>query len=137
MDKEILIRAQQIEQEAKEVEQNIEIVEQQIGELKEFRHTLENFDKSNEKDMLSMLGKGVYAKTEIKEMDLYVNVGANIIVKKSPKDTIKIIDEQTKRLGDVRMQLKTKGRAYAHAFQQILEGIQEERKQTKIEKGDK
>lgn len=125
MDQEILMRAQEIEEQAKQIEQNLEIVSQQIEELNDFKETLENFDLSKDKEMLSMLGKGVYAKTEIKEKELFVNVGANIVVKKSPKETIRVIEEQLKRLKEVKMQLEAKNRAYANAFQELVQEIQQ------------
>jgi prefoldin alpha subunit len=125
MEAEMIMRAQQIEQEAKEIEQNLEIVTQQISELSDFKKTLEDFDSAKDKEMLSSLGKGVYAKTEVKDKELFVSVGAGVIVKKSPKETLKVIEEQVRRLKEVKMQLDAKGQAYAYAFQQLLMELQE------------
>jgi prefoldin alpha subunit len=125
MDQELIMRAQEMEQQAREIEQNLEIVSQQIDELIGFRETLENFNASNDKEMLSMLGKGVYARTEVKEKELFVNVGANVVVKKTPGETIEVINGQVKRLKEVRMQLQAKNQAYAQAFQELIAEIQE------------
>ena len=130
----MIIKAQQIEQQAQEIAQNLEIVEQQIVELNDFSKTLEAFDKVEDKEMLSLLGRGVYAKTELREKELFVNVGAGIVVKKSPKETLKVVTEQLKRLKEVRMQLNAKNQAYAYAFQQLLMELQESQKGAKSQK---
>lgn len=124
MDQETIMRAQVIEQKVHEIEQNLEVVNEQINELEIFRKSLDNFDKSESKEMLASLGKGVYAKTEVKEKDLLVNVGRDIYVKKSAKETMAVIAEQSARLIEVRQQLTMRAEAYGNAFQEIIAQLQ-------------
>jgi prefoldin subunit 5 len=74
---------------------------------------------------------------EVKEKNLFVSVGAGIIVKKSPKETIKVIEDQLMRLKEAKMQLDAKGQAYAYAFQQLLMELQEAQKGAKSQRGSK
>jgi prefoldin alpha subunit len=121
---ETIMRAQMIEQKVHEIEQNLEVVNEQINELEAFKKSLSNFDKSDNNELLASLGKGVYAKTEVKEKELLVNVGKDIYVKKSAKETMAVIAEQNARLMEVRQQLTMRAEAYSNAFQEIIAQIQ-------------
>ncbi|MBS3090909.1 prefoldin subunit alpha [Candidatus Pacearchaeota archaeon] len=134
MDEEVILKAQMIEQQSNEIEQNLQLINQQLDELDKFKETLEDFDKKKSNEMLSLLGKGVYAKTETKEKDLFVGVGANIFVKKSPEETIKVIESQLSRLKEARIQLMERAEIYANAFRQLIEEIQKEQEAEKKNK---
>lgn len=113
-----------IEQKVHEIEQNLELVNEQIAGLENFKKSLDDFDKSDNKEMLASLGKGVFVKTDIKEKELLVNVGKEIYVKKSAKETMAVISEQSARLNEVKQQLMMRAEAYSRAFQEIIAQIQ-------------
>lgn len=124
MDQETIMRAQMIEQKVNEIEQNLEVVNEQINELENFKKSLDNFDKSNSGEMLASLGKGVFVKTEVKDKELLVNVGRDIYVNKSAKETMAVIAEQSARLNEVKQQLMMRAEAYSNAFQEIIAQLQ-------------
>ncbi len=94
------LRMQMLGQEAEKIEQQIQIIEQQIGEMNAVRETLEAIKSGKETEILANLGKGIFAKADLRSKDknLFVNVGKDVAVKKTPEETLKIIDEQVKRL---------------------------------------
>ena len=76
------------------------------------------------KEILSSLGKGVYAKASVTGKDLFVGVGADIYVKKTSVETIKVIEEQLKMLNEARMELLARVESYGLAFKELLSEIQ-------------
>jgi len=128
MEQEILQRAMMLRQQSEESEKHLEFVQQQIAELDDFSQTLEEFDKNKEKEMLAPLGKGVYAKADRKDEKLFVDVGAGIMVRKTPKEARKIISEQMKKFTEAKVQLTAQLEAYRVEFTKMLESVENMRK---------
>src|SRR3989344_458620 len=117
MNEELLIKAQTLQQESQEVENNIKIVNEHIGELTKFKENLEFLDRDGEKDILASLGRGVYIKSKIEDdKKLFVEIGAGVIVKKTPLETMKVIEEQIRKFEEAKLQLKTQLELYAREF---------------------
>ena len=87
---------------SKELDDKMKIVEQQIIELQTFEKHLETLENNTEKEMLAPIGKGVYIKSAILDRKLFIDVGAGVIIRKDPKDALKIINNQIKKLSEIR-----------------------------------
>src|SRR3989344_8369868 len=105
MNNELLYKASILEDQYKESEGKINFVNQQLAELEQFNLALNSFKHSNEDKMLSSFGKGVYVKTKLESKDLFVEVGAGIVLKKNPDEMTKIIENQLLKLREIRIQL--------------------------------
>ena len=68
---------------------------------------------------------------------LYVNVGAGVIVRKSAKEVIEIIDSQNNRLSEAKEHLLKKAEVLGKSLQQCLQHMQEEESLAKNEKQKK
>lgn len=76
-------------------------IESGLTNLEKTRQDLKDFEKEKSKEVLAPIAHGVYVEAEIKKKDLFVNIGSDVVAKKSVSDTIKIIDKQEKEiLGD-------------------------------------
>ncbi len=97
---EYLIRLSMIEQEAQKLEERLRIFEEQIQEMTSVKLSIERLesDKSDKKEILANLGKGIFVKSEIKDKNLLVNVGSGVLVEKSLSQTSNIINEQIAKL---------------------------------------
>jgi len=95
---EVLLRLSMLENEAKQFQEQAELVNQQIAEFEILKRSLEKINKDDEKEFLAPLGKGVFVKSEMKEKELFVNIGQGIVIRKNPEDAVKIIDRQVKQL---------------------------------------
>ena len=102
---EILLKLSMLEQKSEEIKQQIEAVESQINELESLKMSLKKIDKSKGKEMLASLGRGIFIKTEIKDEKLFVNVGSKTLIKKTPSETIEIIDAQIKEMEEIKINL--------------------------------
>ena len=100
---EIIVKFNALQEEGRKIEEQIGMINQQIGE---FQVLLLSLDKIEEKgEILAGLGKGVYVKSEIKEKELFVNIGNNIVLKKSNSETRKIVESQIVQLDEVKQHL--------------------------------
>lgn len=100
---EILIKFSALQEEGKRIEEQIQIINQQIGE---FQVLMLSLDKIEEKgEILAGLGKGVYIKSEVKEKELFVNIGNGVVLKKSNSETKNIIEKQIMQLDEVKQHL--------------------------------
>lgn len=93
----------QINQEAEKLEQQINLIDQQIRELEAVKQSIEELAiKQIGSEILTNLGKGIFVKTETKSKELFVNVGRETMIKKTPEETLKIIGEQMIKLASGR-----------------------------------
>ena len=98
MDQQQMMQIQMIEEESSQLNQHLEIINQNIAELEELNSSLIEIDKAEGNEILANLGKRIYIPVEIKDKKLVVEVGKGVFVKKSIKDTTKIIVEQIEKL---------------------------------------
>ena len=90
------MKLQILEQESQMLKQKIQEIDNQILELNAVKESLG--EMNGKKEILANLGKGIFAKASVNEDKMLVNVGQGILVKKSAKETIEVIEEQTKML---------------------------------------
>jgi len=98
-----------------------------MTEMENFEKSLSALEKTGEKEMLSSLGKGVYVETELKGKGLFVEVGAGVIVKKTPEETRKIIESQIVKLKEAQSQLQVQLEMFHKEFQSMVSEIESER----------
>src|SRR3989344_6886921 len=104
MDQETMLKASFLERQTQELEQYLEFIDSQINELELFKENLAVLSKSEEKEILSSLGKGVFLKGNMTEKKLFVEVGSGVVLRKTPKETQETISLQVKRLKELRIQ---------------------------------
>ncbi|MCC7574747.1 prefoldin subunit alpha [Candidatus Woesearchaeota archaeon] len=73
-------------------------VEASLNNLKKTREDLEEFKKEQSKQVLAPIATGVYVEAELKNKDLFVNVGSGIVSKKSVDEAIDIINRQEQEI---------------------------------------
>ncbi len=104
---EYFMQMQMLGQEAEKLDQQMQMIDQQSIELAAVRDSIvsikESSGKEKETEILANLGKGIFVKADLKEKNLYINIGKDVIVRKTPDETLKIIDEQTKKMAEGKM----------------------------------
>ena len=119
-----LIRLSMLEQEGRKLEEQLQLINQQLQEFQVLNLSLEKLNKTEEKEILAGLGRGIYFKTELKDKKLFVNVGDNIILKKSPEETIEIINKQIRQLEGMKEKLLIEIENINHQLQELVEETQ-------------
>ena len=95
---EYFMKMQMIEQEASRIDQQLQAMDQHIADLIAIKSSISEIETTKEKEIMANLGKGIFIKAEIKTKDLLVNAGRNTFIKKTPAETMKIIDDQISKL---------------------------------------
>jgi len=128
---EMLMKLSLLEQQARQVEGQIQQVDGQIGEIEVLKNSLLNLGKEKGSEILAPVGKGIFAKSELKEDKFFVNVGAGIFLKKNPEQAVEIIDEQIERLKSLRLELIE---AISKINEELNKVVQEAQKNEKAKK---
>jgi len=117
VDQEILMQLAAFEQEMNQLQQQMQLFDQQIVELQTLKQSLEELEKSKDKEIYANLGKNIFIRAEVKSKDLLVEVGNKTFIKKNIKETLKVADDQ---LGKIE---KAKGKLL-EKMQEMQENIQ-------------
>ena len=128
MDNELLESFYQAQEQSRDIEEKLQIVEQQISELQNFKISLDELEKNKNREILASLGKGVYIKSDIKDEKLFVDVGSGVLIRKSLDKTKDIIEEQTKRINEMKMQLTAEKETISENMKNIIEEIEKRNK---------
>jgi prefoldin alpha subunit len=124
-EQEYFMQIQMMGQEAQGIEQQIQVIEQQIMELHAVRGSLEAISKSDGKaEILASLGKGIFVKADLKDKEVFVNVGKDVILKKSPEETIKVIEHETTRMIEGKDMFVSKIQEIQEQMQSMMEEMQ-------------
>jgi len=97
------------EQQFQQLHHQLESLNQQALDLQKLEVNLDDLKKVKKNSkMLSSLGQGIFFESELKNKDeLIVNVGANIMVKKSIADSKKLISKQVKEIENIKENVET------------------------------
>ena len=94
-----------MQEEAKRIEATIEDINSRIQEFEDLKQSLGNLEEQEGKEVLAPVGRGIFFKSKLKDKKLFVNVGSNIVLRKTPKDAAKIVDNQVKEMENLRENL--------------------------------
>jgi len=91
-----------LDQQIKQGEQNIQLLDSQLLELGKMVENISDMKTVDKKSKLfSPIGNGIYVESEVTNTEhLFVNIGANVIAKKTPEEATKIVEKQQ---GEVRV----------------------------------
>jgi len=100
-----LMKLNMFQQEAQKIEDQVNMMNQQIIELRGLQDNLSSLENETEKEFLAPIGRGIYVKSEMKEKQLFVNIGSGIVLRKSHQETREIIERQVSQLDEVKERL--------------------------------
>lgn len=125
MDQEILFKASKLEKRHQEIQESIDYVDSQILELEQFLQSVREFSSFSGKEMISSIGKGVHVKTSLAEKDFLVEVGAGVVLKKTPEQTTEIIQNQLSRIKSARINMLSEMDNIRAEFQSLISNIED------------
>ena len=102
---ELMFKLSMFEQQMQQLQQQLQAVEQGIIEMNNLSLGLEELVGSKDKEILAPIGRGIFVKAKLLSEELTVDIGGKNFVKKSVPEAKKIIDEQIKKLEDVKKEL--------------------------------
>lgn len=102
---ELMFKLSMFEQQIQQMQQQMQAIEQGVVELTSLNLGLDELVGSEGKEIMAPIGRGVFVKAKLLSEELTVDVGGKNFVKKSIPDTQEIINEQVKKLEDVKKSL--------------------------------
>ena len=121
---EILFKLSLIEQQMQNLHSQLQAVEQGIVELETLKIGLEEFNNSKGKEIIAPLGKGIFTKAKIISDKLIVDIGNKNLIKKSVKDTQKLIVEQIGKLREAKKELNENLEATSKDAEKMINGFE-------------
>ncbi len=103
---ELMFKLSMFEQQIKHLQQQIQAVEQGIIEMDTLNFGLEELKGATGKEIFATIGRGIFAKAKLLSEELTVDIGGGNFVTKSIPDTKKIIEEQVKKLKNIKKELE-------------------------------
>tara|TARA_Y100000310_G_scaffold345759_1_gene469392 strand:- start:7025 stop:7435 length:411 start_codon:yes stop_codon:yes gene_type:complete len=124
---ELYAQLQMIEEHAKQLQQQGQAIESQQMDLKMTERSIDEFKSLKKGDeMMVPLSNGIFAKAELKNNeDLLINVGSQVIVKKSPDEAKELLKEQLNNIVDVKGKLQSEMEKLSDQGQKIQKKLQE------------
>ncbi len=99
---ELMLKLSMFEQQIRQLQEQLQAVEQGIVELTSLNFGLDELKDATGKEVLSPIGRGIFVKTKLVSKELTVDVGGKIFVKKSVSETKKVIENQIKKLNEIK-----------------------------------
>jgi len=99
---ELLMKFQFFEQQMRMMQEQLSVIERESAEMNSMKSDLDEVPKSVGVEFLAPMGKGIFAKSKMTDDELIVDIGNNLLVKRSVPETQKIIEVQVKKLEEIR-----------------------------------
>ena len=121
MDNEIIAKLEEAHYKSNEIEEKTGFVEQEINEMEKFEKAVSEIESSKENEILASIGKGVFIKSEIKERKLFIDVGKGIFVRKDISEAKEIVENQIKRLVEMKKELDNQSFLIENEMRRLIE----------------
>jgi prefoldin alpha subunit len=119
---ELFYKASLLEKNLAELEQTLKLIDNHLFQLENFKESFK-FLSQPEKEMLVPVNPGVFLKATPLNFDFFVNVGAGVIIKKSPEQTNELILEQYSKLKETRLKLFSEFELTQDTMQNLLNSL--------------
>jgi prefoldin alpha subunit len=117
---ELMYKLQMFEQQMQQIQQQLQAVEQGIIDLSNLNLGLDELVGKKDQEVMSLIGKGIFAKTKLLSEELVVDVGGKKFVTKSIPETKEMIVEQIGKLKEAKEILTENMEKGSAEFQQMI-----------------
>ena len=117
---ELMYKLAMFEQQIQQLQQQLQAVEQGIVELGNLNFGLDELEGGKGKEIMSPIGQGIFAKTKLLSEDLIVDVGGKNFVKKTIPETKDLIENQIKKLDEIKKDLQNSINEIGKDFEKSL-----------------
>ena len=130
---ELMYKFQMFEQQMQQIQQQLQAIEQGIIDLSNLNLGLDDIVGSKDKETMSLIGKGIFAKTKLVSEELIVDVGGKNFVAKSVPETKEMIVEQIGKLKEAKEILTGDMEKLGMDFQEMIMEAQSKQEEGKHE----
>lgn len=123
-EQELFFKFSIFEKQIQEFQEQIRAVEKGIIELDSINFGLDELVNSKDKEIFASVGKGIFIKGKITSKKLNVDIGNGNFVKKSIPETKELIEEQIKKLEQIKKELEDNLEEVGKELTAMMEEIQ-------------
>jgi prefoldin alpha subunit len=117
---ELMYKLQMFEQQMQQIQQQLQAVEQGVIDLGSLNLGLDELEGKKDQEVMTLIGKGIFAKTKLLSEELVVDVGGKNFVTKSIPDTKEMITDQIGKLNEAKEILTENMEKASAEFQQMI-----------------
>lgn len=117
---ELMYKLQMFEQQMQQMQQQLQAIEQGIVDLGNLNLGLDELVGKKDKEVMTSIGKGIFAKTKLISEELVVDVGGKNFVTKSIPETKEMIIEQIGKLEEAKGILNENMEKAGHDFEKMI-----------------
>lgn len=126
MNEEMLREAGKLHQEIQQMEQHSSLIDDELISLEKLYLGLANFETGKE-EVLASMGKGIFFPAKITGIEMFVEVGAGIVVKKNKEEVRKLIEKQIDRMRKSRIFLRQELETRFSALQEFMQELEKQK----------
>lgn len=105
---ELMFKLSMFEQQIRALQQQLQAVEEGASDLQTLSAGLDELEGATGKEILAPMGRGIFIRAKLLSEELVVDVGGKNFVTKSIKQTKEMIDDQLKKLEEIKTELNDK-----------------------------
>lgn len=136
-EQELLFNYSMFERQIHEIQQQLGAVERGIVDLDTLRFGLDELVGGKGKEIFASIGKGIFVKADITSEELNVDIGNGNFVKKTIPETKELIEEQIKKLEQVKWELEKNLREIEKEITETILQTENHSEKCKCKKGEK
>lgn len=102
---EIIYKLSIFEQQMQQIQQQLQLIEQAIVDLTSLDKNIDNLKGKKDQEILAPISSGIFVKAKLISEELIVDIGKQNYIKKTIPETKITIQEQLKKLEEVKEQL--------------------------------
>jgi prefoldin alpha subunit len=133
---ELLYKFSMFEKQMGELQQQIEAVERGLIDLTSLNFGLDELVGAKDREIFAPFGKGIFVKAKLISEELNVDVGNGNLVKKSIPETKELIEEQIKKLGQIKQELEQNLEQLGEELTRMMNDVQSKEKEHEHEHND-
>jgi len=122
---ELMLKLSMYEQQIQQLQQQLQSIEQSLVELGSLSIGVGDLEGKKGKEIMAPIGRGIFVKAKVLEETLRVDIGNKIFVNKTIADTKKLIDEQIKKLEEVKKEMDDSLESLGNEIQGVIMDAQE------------
>jgi prefoldin alpha subunit len=134
---EYLIKLQMLEQQTAQFGEQLQLIDKQVVELDRLKENVARLEESEKSEMFSEVGKGIYVKGKLESPEMMVDVGNKVLVPKTGKEILGIVDSQIKKFADVKVEISKKVEEINQEVDSLIKGKGEALDEDSGKKGSK
>jgi len=123
---ELMFKLSVYEQQINQLQEQIQAIEKGIVDINILNMGLDDLRNAKGKEIFAPIGKGIFIKSKIESENLVVDIGDGKMVSKTIDETKKILEKQTKKFEEVKVEMNVAMNNLSKEIEKIVNNYSKE-----------